>query len=170
MVSAVVYNSLTGSCEKYANLLSAALHVPAKKLGEHVRKDSQVIYIGWAFAGKMAGWKKAQEKYNIAAAVQVGMSGGGEKAAAAAREANAVPSSIAVFALQGGFYMKKLPLHYRLIMKLKNKEIAGRLKGKESLNPQQQALMKMATEGNGDPAAWDISEVLAWCREQNMVY
>lgn len=164
MISAIIYNSLTGSCEKYANLLSAALHVPAKPLGDYVRPDGQVIYIGWTFAGKVVGYRKAAAKYDVAAVIQVGMGGGSDSCAQSARVQNKIPACVAVFSLQGGFYMDKLPLPFRLIMKVKNKEIASGLSKKPQLNPREQALLAMATTGSGDPAAWDIDGVLAWCR------
>lgn len=166
MISAIIYNSLTGSCEKYANLLSAALHVPAKPLGDFVRPDGQVIYIGWTFAGKIVGYKKAAAKYDLAAVVQVGMAGGGENSAETARAQNRVPSCVKVFSLQGGFYIAKLPLPLRMIMKVKNKEIAAGLLKKASRDARDQALLTMATTGTGDPASWNVDEVVAWGREQ----
>ena len=64
MLSAIVYQSLTGSCKKYAELLSAALHIPAFPMGkEHIREDGTIIFVGWAFSGKIMGYKKAAEKY-----------------------------------------------------------------------------------------------------------
>lgn len=167
MISSIIYNSLTGSCEKYANLLSAALHIPAKPLGDYVKPDGKVIYIGWTFAGKIAGYKKAAEKYDVVAVVQVGMAGGGENSAETARAQNGIPASIKVFSLQGGFYMDKLPLPFRLIMKLKNKQIAAGLNKKPSRNEREQALLNMATTGSGDPPAWNVDEIVAWCGEQN---
>ena len=164
MVNAVIYSSLTGSCERYANLLSAALHVPAKPLGDYVRPDGRVVYIGWAFAGKIVGYKKAAAKYDVAAVVQVGMAGGGDNGAETARAQNSIPACIKVFNLQGGFYMDRLPILLRLIMKLKNKEIAAGLKKKASLDPRERALLTMATTGRGDPAAWDVSEIIDWCK------
>lgn len=167
MINAIVYNSLTGSCEKYAKLLSAKLHIPAKPLGEQLRPDCQVMYIGWAFAGKVAGYSKAKKKYNIMAVVNVGMGGAAPNAAENARKASDIPSLVKVFSLQGGFYMEKLPLPYQLIMKIKNKDIAKRYVGKSQLSPSEQALNIMATTGHGDPATWDVSEIVKWAEEYN---
>ena len=58
--SAIVYKSTTGSCKKYADLLSARLHIPAFPLGkEYVPADTKIIYVGWLFAGKIMGYDKA---------------------------------------------------------------------------------------------------------------
>lgn len=166
MFSAIIYNSLTGSGEKYAKLLSARLHVPAKPMGDYVRPDGQVIYIGWTFAGKIVGYEKAAKKYDIGAVVQVGMAGGGENSAEAAREQNKIPSCVKVFSVQGGFYMDKLPLPLRLIMKLKNKQIAAGILKKPSPDAREQALLTMASTGTGDPASWDVDEIATWCAAQ----
>lgn len=166
MFSAIIYNSLTGSGEKYAKLLSAALHIPAKPMGDYVRPDGQVIYIGWTFAGKIVGYKKTTAKYDVGAVVQVGMAGGGENSAEVAAAQNKIPSCVKVFSVQGGFYMDKLPLPLRLIMKLKNKQIAEGLKKKPSLSDREQALLTMASTGTGEPAGWDVDEIVAWCTAQ----
>ena len=60
MFSAIVYKSTTGSCKKYADLLSARLHIPAFPLGkEYIPADTKIIYVGWLFAGKIMGYDKA---------------------------------------------------------------------------------------------------------------
>ena len=63
MFSAIVYKSTTGSCKKYADLLSARLHIPAFPLGkEYIPADTKIIYVGWLFAGKIMGYDKAAKK------------------------------------------------------------------------------------------------------------
>jgi len=166
MFSAIIYNSLTGSCKKYAELLSARLHVPAKPMGDYVRPDGKVIYIGWTFAGKIVGYQKAAKKYDIGAVVQVGMAGGGENSAEAAAAQNSIPACVKVFSVQGGFYMDKLPLPLRLIMKLKNKQIAAGMMKKADRDAREQALLTMASTGTGDPASWNVDEIVTWCTAQ----
>lgn len=163
MVSAIVYHSQTGSCKKYAHLLSAALHVPAYPDGKApVRSDRKVIYIGWAFAGKVAGYQKAAQKFSIAAVVLVGMSPVFPDSAAKGREANGIPDDVGFYCLQGGFDSSKLPLPLRLIMKLKCKEIAARLEQKKGeLSEPEKALYQMVTTGKGEPPLWDVSRIAA---------
>ncbi len=164
MISAIIYNSLTGSCEKYAKLLSAALHVPAKPLGEAVRTDGKVIYIGWARAGSIYGYAKAAKKYDIAAAVLVSMSPASEKNLAAARKADNIGEDVKLFNVQGGFSMEKLPLPYRLVMKLINKKIVKRISALPAPTEAELATLKMAQEGKGEPASWDISAITDWAK------
>ena len=165
MISTVIYTSKTGSSERFANEISRALHVPAKPMGEAVRADGKVIYVGWTLAAGVVGLKKAMEKYDVAAVVQVGMSPITAESAAFARKSNNLPDNIAVFSKQGGFSMKKLPLHFKLIMKLKNKEIAERLQKKGALNEQEKATLNMAVTGEGAPTNWDVSDVVKWAQE-----
>lgn len=163
MISAIVYNSVTGSCQKYAELLSAATHVPAMPIkSAHVRSGGKVVYIGWLMAGKIAGLDKAAKKFDIAAVVQVGMSPVSGDSESVCRSKNAVPAGAAVFCRQGGFNINKLPLPLKLIMKLMNKKIAGRLEMKGQLSEQEKATLIMASTGVGEPAEWHIDDIAGW--------
>lgn len=166
MISAIIYSSTTGSCKKYAEKMSAALHIPAfdaKKV--YTPKGREVIYVGWLFAGKVVGLDKAMKEYDVVAVVQVGM-GDNSAAEAACREKNGLASGVAVFSLQGRFDLNGLPLPLRLIMKIKNKDIAKRLNAKAAktaLTPAEKACLKMAETGKGEPATWDGAQtVIDW--------
>ena len=167
MISTVIYTSQTGSCERIANEISRSLHVPAKPMGEAVRSDGKVIYVGWTLAAGVVGLKKAMEKYDVAAVVQVGMGAVTEETAAFMRQKNNIPANIAVFSKQGGFNINKLPLPFKLIMKVKNKEIAARLRQKSRLDEQEQATLNMAVTGVGEPASWDVSDIVKWAADNN---
>ena len=165
MFNAIVYDSCTGSCQKYAELLSAQLHVPAFKLGkEHIRDGGRIIYVGWLFAGKIVGYAKAAGKYDVGAVVQVGMSPVLAKSEPVAREKNDTSPDVPVFTRQGGFNINKLPLPLKLIMKIKNKEIAARFEGKGNLSDQEKATYKMASTGVGEPPCWCVEDILEWCK------
>lgn len=165
MFNAIVYNSCTGSCQRYAEMLSAQLHIPAYKLGKEYIKDSdRIIYVGWLFAGKIMGYDKAAKKYDIGAVVQVGMSPVSAKSEATAREKNTISADVPVFTRQGGFDLNKLPLPFKLIMKIKNKEIAARFEGKSNLSEQEKATYKMAATGAGEPACWCVCDIIEWCK------
>ena len=119
-------------------------------------------------AGKVMGYSQAAKKLDVAAVVAVGMAPAGEKSAAACREKNQIPAEVACFCVQGAFHMDKLPGPMKLIMKWKVKDIAKQLepaRAKGLLTPQTQALYRMATTGEGEPASWDVSEIVAWAKE-----
>lgn len=163
MISAIVYNSCTGSCKKYAELLSARIHAPAMPLeSAYVRDGGKVIYVSWIFAGKVCGLAKAARKFSIAAVVQVGMGAVTEQSESFCRQTNHIPRGAEVFCRQGGFNLNKLPLPFKLIMKLKCKEIAARLESKGQLNEQERATLTMASTGVGGPANWDVDDIVFW--------
>lgn len=165
MISAIIYRSTTGSCEFYAREMSRKLAIPcidAKNL--KLPKGMEVIYVGWALAGKVVGLSKIQKDYDVKAVVQVGMSavypGAEEKCA----KQNGLAGT-KVFVKQGRFDINRLPLPFKLIMKAKCKEIAERLEAKGNLNEAEQATLKMAKTGKGEPPCWDVEDVVAWEKE-----
>lgn len=165
MYSAIIYSSLTGSCEKYAKLLSDELGIPAFRFGvDKVSTNLKVIYIGWLCAGKIKGYRKASKRFNIGAVVQVGMSPVSAETEIAGRAANSVSPDVPLFCLQGGFNMSKLPFYVRPVMKSINRSTLEKLGKKPVLNEQEKALMKMASDGVGEPADWDVSDIVEWCR------
>lgn len=165
MYAAIIYRTCSGSCERYAKLLSEELGIPAFRLGrDKVRTDLKVVYIGWLFAGKIVGFKSAVKKFNIGAVVQVGMSPVTEESEAKGRSSNPVSADVPLFSLQGGFDMRKLPFYYRLIMKPITASIAEKLEAKSSLTEQEKATLSMAKNGVGEPASWDVSDIVEWCR------
>ena len=167
MIDAIVYSSLSGSCEEYAQRMSAALHIPffTEKSGL-CPVGRKIAYIGWLFAGKVVGLDKAMDRYDVCCVVSVGMGDPAVNPAEVCRKKNGLGSDIAVFPLQGRFDLKCLPLPYRLIMKIKIKDIAKRLNAKAAkttLTDAEQACLTMATLGHGEPATWDgIKDAIAW--------
>ena len=167
MIDAIVYSSLSGSCEEYAQRMSAALHIPffTEKSGL-CPVGRKIAYIGWLFAGKVVGLDKAMDRYDVCCVVSVGMGDPAVNPAEVCRKKNGLGSDIAVFPLQGRFDLKRLPLPYRLIMKIKIKDIAKRLNAKAAkttLTDAEQACLTMATLGHGEPATWDgIKDAIAW--------
>ena len=166
MFSAIVYKSTTGSCKRYAELLSARLHIPAFPLGkEYIPADTKIIFVGWLFAGKIMGYEKAEKKYDIGAVVQVGMSPASAKSEEIGRKKNVISPDVPLFTRQGGFNINKLPPHFRFIMKIKNKEIAARFEGKTDLTDAQKATYKMASTGVGEPPCWFVDDIVKWCEQ-----
>lgn len=174
MITAIVYNSETGSCERYARELSRALHIPCEPLHKnHVRSDGKVIYVSWVMAGKVVGYPKAAKTLDIAAVVAVGMSPVTEKLTAASREKNQIPFGTEFFLLQGGFNINKLNLPMKAAMTVMDKKIARGLKAKQAQKPltdQEEATLNMAVNGQGEPAAWDCSEVISWAKKENQFF
>ena len=167
MIAAIVYNSSTGSCERYAKELSRTLHIPAYPVHKApTRSDGEFVFVSWIMAGGLQGYKQAAKRMKIAAVVAVGMAPASEKTASAIRQKCAIPQSVGVFCVQGGFHLNRLSAPMKLIMKVKTKDIVKQLEKKKeavgSLNAQEQALYRMAKTGEGEPADWDVSTVTKW--------
>ena len=93
MIDAIVYSSLSGSCEEYAQRMSAALHIPffTEKSGL-CPVGRKIAYIGWLFAGKVVGLDKAMDRYDVCCVVSVGMGDLSTRQRSAARRTASVPT------------------------------------------------------------------------------
>ena len=137
----IVYKSNTGYTEQYAKLLGKALEMPSYELSNvpECHKGAEVIYLGWLFVGTIVGYKKCARKYKVRCVAGVGMSPPTPELAEGLRATMKIPSAVPVFYLQGGFDITKLKGPMKLIMKVKCREIAGRLTAKPELNAAEQA-------------------------------
>ena len=162
----VIYQSNTGYTEQYAKMLARRLDVPAYPLEKvpkcHLHKEA--VFLGWLFAGSIVGYKKCAHKYRVRCAAGVGMSPPTPEMASGLRAAMKIPDSVAVFYLQGGFDITKLKGPMKLIMKVKCREIAGRLSAKPELNEAEQATYEMTQHGASCVGTENLAEIIAWYR------
>ncbi len=162
----IVYSSNTGYTEQYAKLLGKALELPSYKLGSvpDCHKGAEVIYLGWLFAGTIVGYKKCARHYRVRCAAGVGMSPPTPELAEGLRTTMKVPTGIPVFYLQGGFNMGKLKGPMKLVMKVKCKEIAGRLSAKPELTEAERATLEMTQGERSVVCTENLAEIIAWYR------
>ena len=165
----IVYKSNTGYTEQYAKLLGKALEMPSYELSNvpECHKGAEVIYLGWLFAGTIVGYKKCARKYKVRCVAGVGMSPPTPELAEGLRATMKIPSAVPVFYLQGGFDITKLKGPMKLIMKVKCREIAGRLTAKPELNAAEQATYEMTQHGASCASTETPGETLAWYRKKN---
>ena len=160
----IVYKSNTGYTEQYAKLLGDALDMPSYSLDNvpKCHRGGEVIFLGWLFAGNIVGYKKAAKLYKVRCACGVGMGPPTPELVPGFRAKMGIPQSTAVFYLQGGFDINKLKGPMKLIMKVKCKEIAGRMSVRAELSPEEQATLRM-TEGPASCVSREnLPEVIAW--------
>ena len=172
MIQAIIYNSTTGSCKRYAEEMSRKLAIPAYPAKKCPLADGfEVVFVSWLLAGKLTGLSAVQKKYNVRAVVPVGMGDPAVLTEEMVRGKNGLGSGVPVFPQQGRFELNKLPLPMRLIMRAKCKDIASRLQAKSAktaLNDAEKACLKMAETGRGEPATWDdIDKAVAWVKADN---
>ena len=75
-----------------------------------------------------------------------------------------VPAVTSVFYLQGGFDINKLKGPMKLIMKVKCREIAGRLNAKPELTEAEQATLEMTKGAASCVCTENLAEIIAWYR------
>lgn len=108
-MKAIIYESNTGSTKQYAEMLSEKLGVPAYSLKEACRKlpkDEEAIFLGWIFANKIQGLKKALKRWNILCVGAVGMNISNDKYIEILKGAN--PMDVPLFYMRGRLDLKKL--------------------------------------------------------------
>ena len=134
MIKAIVYTSNTGTTREYARLLSETITLPYYSFSEaqdKLKKQTEIIYLGWLMAGTIKGYKEAKKDYKICAVCGVGMGRTGTQVEEITKKAN-ISEEIPVFTLQGGFDLKKLTGAYKFAMNTMVKVSGKALQKKEN--------------------------------------
>lgn len=166
IVMVVIYASNSGYTAEYAKLLAKALDVPAYSVKNipACHKKSEVIFLGWLMAGNVVGYKKAASFCNVKAVVGVGMGPETPEMATGLRSKMHIRPEVPVWYLQGGFDIRKLKGPFKLIMKIKCKDILKNLQSIPSRSAGQEATYKMVTEGYSVVSAEKLEPVIAWAK------
>ena len=167
-MKAIVYTSQTGFTQKYAQLLSAKVGVPAYSAAEAVRqlpRDSEVFYMGWLKAGSVEGLDRAMDRYTIRGAAIVGMSptGNGELWTEAKINGGVSDSGGHLFYLQGGYAPDRLRGLNRLMMRFVSKSVTKKLLAKgASLTEQDRAMLSLYQNGGDCVREENLNEIVEW--------
>lgn len=162
----IVYTSNTGYTEKYAKLLGEQLGLPVFSAGQadSLPEGTEVLYLGWLMAGVVKGYKKAAQRFSVAAVCGVGMGPAGSQDSDV-RKNNAIPQEVPVFTLQGGFDRTKLHGIYRFMMGVMIKVMGSSLRKKENRTPEEDAMLEMVTNGGNFVDVRQLDGVIAWYRQ-----
>ena len=162
----IVYTSNTGYTEKYAKLLGEQLGLPAfsAEQADSLPEGTEVLYLGWLMAGVVKGYKKAAQRFSVAAVCGVGMGPAGSQDSDV-RKNNAIPQEVPVFTLQGGFDRTKLHGIYRFMMGVMIKVMGSSLRKKENRTPEEDAMLEMVTNGGDLVDVRQLDGVIAWYRQ-----
>ena len=162
----IVYTSNTGYTEKYAKLLGEQLGLPAfsAEQADSLPEGTEVLYLGWLMAGVVKGYKKAAQRFSVAAVCGVGMGPAGSQDSDV-RKNNAIPQEVPVFTLQGGFHRTKLHGIYRFMMGVMIKVMGSSLRKKENRTPEEDAMLEMVTNGGDFVDVRQLDGVIAWYRQ-----
>jgi hypothetical protein len=164
----IIYKSNTGYTEQYAKLLSRELDIPAYSAESipacHYGQD--VIFMGWVMAGKIMGYGSVVKKCRVCAVVGVGMGPDLPELVPGFRKAMHLTNGMAVFYLQGGFDLSRLKGPFKLIMQVKNKEIAARLTMKSQRTSAEDATLAMTRGEHSCVCPENLSKIVAWYRSR----
>ena len=164
MISAIVYQSNSGYTAEYARMLGELTGLPVNDLKQvhNPQPEREVIFLGWLMADNIMGYAKASRFYRVRAVCQVGMGPATQAAADKRREKLKLAPDIKVFALQGGFDIRRLHGPYKWIMQVKCREIRKTLEAKESLSAAQQLTYDMATKGASAVKEENLTDIVNW--------
>ena len=165
--NAIVYTSNTGYTRQYAILLGERTGLPVYSLDEtwkELAPASPIIYLGWLMAGKVQGYAKAAKRFQVEAVCGVGMGATGSQLQDL-RKSNALPASMPVFTLQGGFDLTRLRGVYKLMMTIMAKTAGKGLANKADRSPEEDAMLELLLHGGSRVCAGHLPSVLAWYQE-----
>ena len=161
---AIVYTSNTGFTAQYASLLGGETGLPVYTLEDAEKslpRSSPILYLGWLMAGKVQGYAKANGRFRIAAVCGVGMGAPGSQNEDI-RKANALPASLPLFTLQGGFDMTRLHGVYRLMMTVMSKTVGKKLADKPDRSPEEDDMLELLQNGGSRVSEAQLAGVLEW--------
>lgn len=165
--TAILYTSNTGYTRQYAQMLGGKLGLPVYPLQEafsELPRGSSVIYLGWLMAGKVQGYAQAAKRYRIGAVCGVGMGATGSQIQDL-RRANALPDSLPVFTMQGGFDMNRLRGIYKFMMTVMAKTAGKGLADKTDRTPEEDAMLELLLHGGSRVSEDNLKSVLEWYRK-----
>ena len=108
-MKAIIYETNSGSTQKYAQILADKLGVKAYSLKEArkaVPRGEECAFLGWVFANKIQGLPKAQKLWKLDCIAAVGMNTPGEKYMQILRDTNKPKEPL--FYLRGALDFSKL--------------------------------------------------------------
>ena len=157
---AIIYTSNTGHTARYAEILSTKTGLPFYTLDEAkgiVKKRASVIYMGWLFASRVKGYKRASKRYDVAAVCGVGLCPTGQLLKEV-RTAAKIPDETPLFTVQGGMDYAKL----RGINKFMIDVLVKNLRKKNSSAPGEKAMLGLIEQGGNFVNKRNLADVIRW--------
>lgn len=164
MIKAIIYTTNTGNTERYAKMLGHQIDLPVYALEDAkkaLQKGTEIIYLGWIMASGIKGYKDAEKHYDIRMVCAVGMGGTGTQLQEI-KDRNQIPSSVAVFTLQGGFDMQKLRGANRLMMSMMKKTIGKELTEKANRTPEEGDMLDLLMNGGSRVSMENLAGPIQW--------
>lgn len=157
---AIVYTSNTGHTARYAEMLSGKIGLPFYTLEEAksaLPKKTPVIYMGWLFASRVKGYKKAAKRYDVLSVCAVGLCPTGQLLKEV-RSAAKIPQDVPLFTVQGGMDYAKL----KGINKFMIDVLVKNLRKKNSSDPGEKAMLALIEQGGNFVNKRHLADVIRW--------
>jgi len=157
---AIVYTSNTGHTARYAEILSTKTGLPFYTIEEakgQLKKHTPVIFMGWLFASRVKGYKKAAKRYDVCAVCGVGLCPTGQLLQEV-RTAAKIPDAIPLFTVQGGMDYPKL----KGINKFMIDVLVKNLQKKNSSDPGEKAMLALIEKGGNFVNKKNLADVIRW--------
>ena len=162
----IVYTSNTGHTAAYSKILGAKIGLPVYALNEaakKLQKGTEIIYLGWLFANKIKGYKKATKKYKISAICAVGLCDTGT-AVAEVRKANSISEETPLFTMQGGMDKTKLRGINKFMINMLTKGLSSRKERTEN----DERMLELLTHDKNYVSEENITAFMKWFNEQTI--
>lgn len=157
---AIVYTSNTGHTARYAEILSTKTGLPFYTIEEakgQLKKHTSVIFMGWLFASRVKGYKKAAKRYDVCAVCGVGLCPTGQLLQEV-RTAAKIPDAIPLFTVQGGMDYPKLKGIHKFMIDI----LVKNLKKKNSSDPGEKAMLALVEHGGNFVNKKNLADVIRW--------
>lgn len=167
-VDAVVYTSAAGHTKQYSELLAKKLGLPCYTLPEakgKLAKGTSIIYLGWVRQGMITDYYKARKKYQVEAAIGVGMGIEDQAVTEGIAQKTGVKEGTKVFYLQGGFDFNLLKGRNKFIMKQFRKTMIVSYSDRKDLSDTELAWLKMIRDGGNVVGIDRLAPVLEWIKD-----
>jgi len=164
---AIVYTSNTGHTAEYAKILGTKTGLPVYTLNEaakQLQKGTEIIYLGWLFANRIKGYKKATKTYRISAVCGIGLCDTGT-AIPAIRQANAVPDETPLFTMQGGMDKPKLRGIHKLMIHMLTKGLSSQ----KERTADEERMLALLTHDQNYVSEENVTDFMNWFNKQAMV-
>lgn len=164
MIEAIVYTSNTGHTRAYAKMLGVKTGLPVlsmEEAGEFLKKNAEIIYMGWLFASNVRGYPKAFRRYRIRCVCGVGLGDTGAQDIPV-RKATEIPDTIPLFTLQGGMDYSRLTGINKFMIDM----LTFMLSHKTGRTEDETKMLALIQTGGYYVDETHLSEVLSWYEMQ----
>ena len=161
----IVYESKTGFTKEYAEMLGEATGLPCVPRNRAARGE-EVIYLGWLYARRIRGLKKAMQRFVVRAVLATGMSHPSDALMEAIRTDNALPADMPVFYARGGLNLARIKGMDRVMVNMAAKMAEQAAAPEGERTPDEAEMLDLFARGGSRVDRANLEPVIAWYAQQ----